>query len=463
MESDRQLAVIANVLPVAATAAGRRCGMVTAVEPLLAATGGVWIAPQVAEPAAASAPPASYGVTTLPISREDEQAFSDNVCHAGLWPLCHRAGVAPTFDGVAFDTYRAVNARIADLACRLAREAGPVVFVQNYHFALAPRRMREQWPSASIAAFWHVPWPGIDRLEKCPWHREVLDGLLASDVLGFQTPIDCVEFLDSAERLVGADVDRGDGVVRHRGRDVLVRDYPTSVPWPGDWTAAGSPDVCRAAVRRALNLPADVRLGVGLDRLDYAKGIPGKFAGIERLLDIEPALAGRFVFVQLVEPGHARLHLYRDERRRMLAAADRVNARFGRAGYQPILVVEGVHAHATIARYFRAADFCFVGSRHDGMNLESKEFVAARDDEQGVLVLSGFAGATCELADAVVIDPTDADDTAAGLAAALSMPPADQRERMRRLREVVASHDAVRWGREILRDTCRRHTPQVTR
>jgi trehalose 6-phosphate synthase len=452
--------VVSNARPTAG-GEGRSCGAVTAVEPLLTASGGVWLAPRSEPEHRVDAGP-SYHVEMLPMSVDERHAFLDNVCHSGLWPLCHRAGVAATFDAAAFEIYRDINDRLASAAGANARLRDSVVFVQNYHFALVPRQVRQRWPEARLATFWHVPWPGIDRLERCPWHRELIAGLLGSDVLGFQTPVDCVEFLESAEMLLGAAVDRGTGIVAYAGRDVLVRDYPASVPWPGNWAAAGSPAACRAELRHALHLPDEIQIGVGLDRLDPASGIPEKFAAIERLLQANPALGNRFVFVQLVEPGHAGVHHYRHERRRTLEAAERVNARVGREGFQHIRVFEGHPAQATVARCFRAADLCFIGSRHDGMNLESKEFVSARDDEHGVLVLSGFAGATCELADAVVIDPTDADDAAAGLAAALAMPAAEQSQRMRRLRGVVAAHDALAWGRAIMADTAR-HASRLIR
>jgi trehalose 6-phosphate synthase len=447
-------------------------GVVNAVEPLLNACAGVWIAHGSASGDRAFAtdrdglavPPddPKYRLRRVWLSEEEEREYYDGAANAALWPLCHRAHVQPVFRSSDFETYRTVNARFVDAVCDEATDSSPVVLVQDYHFALAPELIRQRLPASAIAAFWHIPWPHWQTFATCPWRHEILRGLLGSNVLGFQTAADCFNFVESVDRILGVQIDLGEGAICYQGRRVLVRDYAASIEWPGSWATGATVSACRDSVLGDLRLSNDAILGVGVDRLDFTKGIEEKFVVVERLLEMQPELQGRFVFVQLVEPSRRRLSTYRRARLRMLETAERVNRRYATVDYQPIVVVEAHHSAATVARYFRAADVCFVNSLHDGMNLVSKEFVAARDDEQGVLVLSEFAGAANELFDAVIVNPYDIDGSATALAAALTLSRDEQRERMRRMREAVAAHDAHRWASGMLSDvleTCRR--PQM--
>jgi trehalose-6-phosphate synthase len=444
-------------------------GVVNAVEPLLKACSGVWVAHGSAsgdrdaalDRDGVNVPPESpaYRLRRVWLSEEEERQYYDGFANSALWPLCHRTYVQPIFRAEDFVTYQSVNARFADAVCDESAGASPVVLVQDYHFALAPLMIRKQRPSAAIATFWHIPWPHWQTFAACPWRIEILQGLLGSNVLGFQTPADCFNFVETVDRLLGAEIDTGEGIVTYKDRQVLVRDYPASIDWPGTWTTAGSIQACRDGVRRELRLGADTLVGVGVDRMDFTKGIEEKFLIVERLLDSRPDLRGKFVFVELAEPTRARLCAYRKARLAVFNTAERINRRFSDGSYQPIVIHEAHHSQTTIARYFRAADACVVSSLHDGMNLVSKEFVAARDDEQGVLVLSEFAGAANELHDAVLINPYDTDRAAAALSSALAMTRVDQREHLRRMRAIVARHDAHAWASRMLGDVlhmCRR-------
>jgi trehalose 6-phosphate synthase len=443
-------------------------GPATAVEPLIRACSGVWITADDAAPPSAATDP--FRVQTLTIDDAERRAAS-SFAHEALWPLCHRAHVKPTFRADDFTTYWRVNAQFADAvdveyanestaAARsgmaLAREASPIVLVQDYHFALAPLLIRERRPSSRIVTFWHIPWPDWQTFEICPWGQHLLEGLLGSSILGFQTPLDCRNFIETVERCLGAHIDRHQEAVTYDGRHVLVRAYPTSVRWP-DWWASCVPsaEVCRESIRQQLGLPGDVRLGIGVDRLDHAKGIEEKFLAIERLLECYPEFRGRFVFVQLAAPCHEGPAPCRELQARVHAVRDRVNRTYATAGLEPIHLVEGEHAPSYVNMCLRAADFCYVGSLHDGMHLVAKEFVAARDDERGVLALSTFAGAARELSDALILNPYDIDGTASVLARAVTMPAEEQIERMRRLRAVVAEFSAWRWAAQILSDAAR--------
>jgi trehalose 6-phosphate synthase len=253
-----------------------------------------------------------------------------------------------------------------------------------------------------------------------------------------------------------AQIDRRHQVITYAGRHTRVRAYPVSVEWPSR-AISQSPSIeaCRAEVRRQLHLPQDVRLGVGVDRLDYTKGIHEKFLGVERLLESHPDLVGRFVFVQVAEPSRACLPAYRALRSRLLDTANRINLRYGTARYRPIVLLESHHEPAEVYRLLRAADLCYVGSLHDGMNLVAKEFVSVRDDDRGVLILSEFAGAARELIDALIVNPSNLEHAARALAAALSMPDEEQSRRMRAMRAVVSEFNTYRWAGEMLADGAR--------
>ena len=439
-----------------------RCssGVVNAVEPLLLEHGGVWVAAADgdgdrtaainADGVEVPADAPRYRLRRVFLSEEEQKGYYYGFANSGLWPLCHRTSVAPTFYAHDFGTYELVNRRFAEAVAEESRDVAPTVLVQDYHFALAPAMIRRQLPLSRIATFWHIPWPHQSALRRCPWSQALIEGLLGSTVIGFQTPLDRDNFLRCAEHLTNVDVDAY--TVGWKGRRVQLSVYPASVDWPGAHVQKAAPvSKCRAEVRRQLLLPHDVVLGVGVDRLDYTKGLEEKLLAVERLLECRPDLRRRFVFVQIAEPSREALPAYRQTRDRVMTTAARINQRFG-GGPAPIVLLLEKHDQASVTTFLRAADFCYVGSLHDGMNLVSKEFVAARDDEQGVLVLSAFAGASYELRDALIVNPYDAEQTARSLGLAVDMPPLQQRYRMRRLRRVVAAADARSWAARIIRD-----------
>jgi trehalose 6-phosphate synthase len=392
-----------------------------------------------------------YRARYVSMSEEEYRGYYSGFANEGLWPLSHAIRVQPVFRPDDFLAYRSANRRFAAAVADEATCAAPLVLVQDYHFALAPRELRYRLPSATIVSFWHIPWPPLHVLRVCPWARELVDGLLASDIAGFQTPGDCTNFLTAAERILGADVDYS-GTVCYRGQ-TRVGAYPVGVEWNNEIVRTTPPAAeCREGIRRELGLPPDVRLGVGIDRLDYTKGINEKFLAIERLLERQPALVGRFAFVQVAEPSREHLPDYRNAREQVVATARRVNERFGDGSTAPILLRESHHTPEEVYRLYRAADFCHVGSLRDGMNLVAKEFVCARDDEHGVLVLSDCAGAALQLREALLINPWSVESSSNAMWTALTMPEEEQVRRMRRLRLSVAGADAGCWARRLLAD-----------
>ena len=427
-----------------------------AVEPLVRACSGLWIAHESEALTPEGGREEPFRVRRLRPDSDDDRSHYQAFANEALRPLCHRAHVKPSFRVDDFTAYWRVNLQFADAVAEEAATESPLVLVHDYHFAPAPLLIRGRLPYSRIITFWHIPWPDWQAFDICPWRQHILEGLLGSSIVGFQTPLDCRNFVETVERCLGAHVDRHHEAITYDGRQVLVRAYPTSVRWPG-WWASCSPDVdvCRASIRRQLRLPADMLLGVGVDPLDQAKGLEEKLLAIERLLGCYPEFRRTFVFTQLVAPGHGALPGTCELRLRVRALRDRINAAFGDDGHTPVILIEDAHAPSHVNMFLRAADFCYVASLHDGMNLVAKEFVAARDDEAGVLVLSAFAGAARELPDALIVNPYDTDESAAILAQALTMTGDEQRARMRRLRSVVSEFSAWRWTAQILSDAAR--------
>jgi trehalose 6-phosphate synthase len=366
------------------------------------------------------------------------------------------AHARPIFRGSDWATYEAVNRRFADAVCDEAEGEDPVVLVQDYHFALVPRLVRERRPRATIITFWHIPWPNGEHFGICPWRGEILQGMLGSSILGFHTRQHCNNFLDSVDRYLEARIDREQNAVVQHGRSTLVRPYPISIEWPNRWVASAPPVAeCRSGVRQELGLRDDALLGLGVDRLDYTKGIEERLLAVERFLERFPAYAGRFSFVQLAAPSRTLIERYRQLDETVERTAARINQRFGEGAYQPIILLRAHHEPPQVFRYYRAADLCYVSSLHDGMNLVAKEFPAARDDERGVLILSQFTGAARELSEALVVNPYDLEEASAAIARALGMPPEEQRDRMHAMRAFLAEFNVYRWAGRMLMDAAR--------
>jgi trehalose 6-phosphate synthase len=441
-------------------------GLVTALEPVMRACSGTWVAhgsgsadrDEVDGEDRVLVPPGeeSYALRRVWLTEEEQQGYYVGFSNEGLWPLCHVAHTRPQFRAADWHQYVRVNARFAEAACDEASGPDPVILVQDYHLALAPRLVRERLPRATLLTFWHVPWPNPERFGICPRKRELLEGLLGSSIVGFHTQQHCNNFLDAVDRYLEARIDRERQAVVVGGREVLVRSYPISIEWPNAWAAAApAPAECRRAVLHDLGLRPDALLGVGVDRLDYTKGIEERLAAVERALERFPDLRGRFTFVQLAAPSRSAIESYRALDARVEAQVARIQRRFGTDGYQPAVLLRAHHQPPDVFRFLRAADVCYVSSVHDGMNLVAKEFVAAREDEQGVLVLSQFTGAARELTEALVVNPYDVEEASSALAAALSMPPEQQRERMRAMRGVVAEFNVYRWAGRMIEDAGR--------
>jgi trehalose-6-phosphate synthase len=441
-------------------------GMVTALEPIVRACAGTWIAHgsgtadrQVVDiHDRIRVPPSdpAYVLRRVWLTQEEEEGYYYGFANEGLWPLCHLAYVRPAFRESDWQTYRAVNEKFAAVVAREARESNPVVLIQDYHFALLPRFVRERKPNATIVLFWHIPWPNAETFGVCPWKHEMLLHLLSADILGFHTRYHCQNFLATVDRFVECQIDHEHMTVTLQGHVCQVVPYPISIEWPPRQLDHLPPvNLARTEVRHRYGIRADVALGVGVERWDFTKGIVERFQAIEILLDRRPQLRGKVTLLQIAAPSRSKLPAYRALQEQTLAEVDRINSKFRTDSWQPIVLVDTQQTPDAVWELYRAADFCIVNSLHDGMNLVAKEFAAARDDEDGVLILSTFAGASRELLEALLVNPFDVSETAAAIETAIAMPRDQRRERMQLMRRTVKENNVYRWAGRMLMDAAR--------
>lgn len=435
-------------------------GLVSALDPVMRTFAGTWIAHgagsadwDTAGPDGHLAVPPDdpqYTLRRVKLSKTDHEGHYSGFSNEALWPLCHTAFTRPIFRASDWRAYRAVNRRFAEVVVEEAKTTNPVVLVQDYHFALLPAMIRKALPDASILTFWHIPWPNAELFGICPWADKLIDGLLGSSILGFHTPLHCANFLDSVDRVLEARTDRQDGTVVRNGRTTSIKAYPISIPWPERQPSTRSS--ARGRVLARYGLDDDVKLMVGVERLDYTKGIVERLRALDMLLRDNPQWVGRLAFVQVAAPSRSKLPAYQRLRRECTEMVDDLNARYGNGHYRPVIWLERHHGRQAIGELLRAADVCVVSSLHDGMNLVAKEFVAACDDDRGVLVLSAFTGASHELVDALIVNPYDAAGMANTLLRALVMPVEEQVERMQAMRATVRANNVYRWAGHMLLD-----------
>jgi trehalose 6-phosphate synthase len=444
-------------------------GLVTALDPVMRACGGTWIAHgsgsadrETSDPhGRVRVPPdrPSYTLRRVWLTPEEEQGYYYGCANNALWPLCHIAYARPEFDDAEWQQYVSVNRRFADAVIEEVGDDRAVVFVQDYHFALLPRFVKDARPDITVCHFWHIPWPNREAFRVCPWKEDILHGLLGNDLLGFHIQYHCNNFLDTVDRALESRVDYEQFAAWRGGRPTYVRPFPISIDpslWRGPAKPADRLSETRAA-RKLLGL-TDERIIFGIDRLDYTKGIPDRLKAFARLLERHPEWRRRVTMVQVGAPSRENIARYKSLMNEVEGCVKQINDKFGADGWQPVVYRPQHHQPEAVAHIYRAADVCVVSSLHDGMNLVAKEFIASRTDEHGVLVLSEFTGAARELEHAVRVNPFAVDSFADALHASLMMSPEDQRRRMRALRERVASHTVFDWANELLTTACRMET-----
>jgi trehalose 6-phosphate synthase len=438
-------------------------GMVTALEPIMRACSGTWIAhgSGTADRLVVDAhdrvqvPPEdpSYSLRRVWLTAEEEQGFYYGFSNEGVWPLCHLAYVRPAFREADWQHYQAVNRKFAEVVDSESRSKDPLILVQDYHFALLPRLLRERKPAATIALFWHIPWPNAETFGVCPWKLQILTHMLAADILGFHTRYHCQNFLATVDRFLECQIDHEHMTVTLGGRVCRVVPYPISIEWPPRWLAT-LPDVSasRESVRARHGIGSNVCLGLGVERWDFTKGIVERFLALEALLEKDRGTRGRITLLQVAAPTRSKLPAYQALQAQTLSEAARINEKFGTDDWKPIVLIDHHQEPREVFELFRAADFCIVNSLHDGMNLVAKEFVASRDDQDGVLILSTFAGASRELPEALLVNPFDVSETAAAMRTAMQMGRDERRERMKLMRRTVKENNVYRWAGRMLMD-----------
>ncbi len=436
-------------------------GLVTALDPVLRACGGVWIAHGAGNADRASAdaegrltvPPddARYTLKRVWLTREEQQGYYYGFSNEGLWPLCHLAHERPLFRAEDWEYYRRANRRFADAVLDEVGKGQAVVLVQDYQLALVPRMLKETRPDLRVGLFWHIPWPNPEAFRICPWGAEILDGMLGADLLGFHLQQYCNSFLDTVDRVLESRLDWDHFSVELRGSRSRVRPFPISVqPWSERHVPADEALARQITELKTQHQLGDAFIAVGVDRIDYTKGLPERFRAVARLLEKYPSYRGRFTFVELGAPSRTHIPRYREHLDMIEALADEINWKYQSDGWRPIHFLIAHHDAKTVHAFLRMAPMCIVSSLHDGMNLVAKEYVAAQSGGDGVLVLSEFAGAARELADALIVNPYDTEQFAEAIRYGLEMEVGERLARMQRLTRQVEEHNIYRWAANFL-------------
>lgn len=438
-------------------------GMATALDPVLKASGGTWIAHgsgnadrrvvDACDRVAVPPQEPQYTLRRVWLSKDEEQGFYYGLSNEGLWPLCHVTFTRPRFVLADWKAYQAVNQRFSDAVLEEAGSDPCLVFIQDYHFALLPRLLKQQaGRSLLVAQFWHIPWPNVETFRVFPWKEELLEGLLGNDLLGFHIRYHCQNFLETVDRFLEARIDYERNDVIRGGEQTRVAAFPISIDVENHEALAVSSAVEQAEEdwRRELRLTPDTILGAGIERLDYTKGIVERLQGIDAFLQARPENRGRVQFVQVAVPSRSRLPEYRALEDEVDRVAEEINWRWSTDTWQPLTLLKQHHDRPRMIALHRLAKFFIVSSLHDGMNLVAKEYVASRTDEQGVLILSRFTGASRELTDALPINPFAIHEISDAILQAIEMPLDEQTRRMQRMRAEIEQNNVYRWAGKIL-------------
>lgn len=462
---DRPIFVVSNAEPYVHTKIRNKIewsvpagGVITAIEPVMEACEGMWIACGSGSADKETAdkdgklrvPPEEpkYTLKRVWISPKERKGYYDGLSNQALWPLCHLAHVRPQFRKEDWAEYRKVNGLFAKALLEEVRHIErPLVFVQDYHLALVPALIKKSRPDAQVAIFWHIPWPSAAQFAICPWRKEILEGMLGADLVGFHTQQYCNNFMDTVASEIEARIDYERFAVIRGGHQSRIEPFPISIAYPGK----AEPDTAAdASVLERLGIRTEY-LALGVDRLDYIKGIPERLKGIEFLLDSHPEYRGKFTFLQIASPTRENVEKYQEYAQQVLSEAERINAKFATRDWKPVIIEHRSYSHQELRALYQLARVCLVTSLHDGMNLVAKEYVAARTGDDGILILSHFTGASRDLPTALVINPYSAEETAEAIHKALTMPESEQHRRMKSMRQSVREYNIYRWSAEIIK------------
>ncbi len=435
-------------------------GVVTAIDPIMRACGGMWVAHGstqadkkfVNSQDKLGVPPKDerYILKRIWLSKEEEEGYYYGFSNEGLWPLCHITHTRPIFRETDWQMYKEVNQKFADGILEELPAKAPFVFIQDYHFTLLGKMIKEKRPDATIVLFWHIPWPNPEVFATCPYQKEILEGMLACDLIGFHVQNLCNNFLDTANRLLESRVDTEKFSVVRSGKETFVRAFPISVDMDANPVTPKTEEMAKI-IRKDYDLQ-DKTVAVGVDRIDYTKGLIERILAVDRFLEKYPQYKQKFVFIQLAAPSRTHIKRYHDLISEVEEVVEKKNWKYSEGNWKPIIYLKKHFSPEEIRPYYMLADLCVVSSLHDGMNLVAKEYVASRTDSSGVLLLSRFTGAARELTDAVQINPYSIEECADALCTAIEMPEEEKRKRMENLRLIIRDNNIYKWAGNIIGD-----------
>lgn len=435
-------------------------GVVTAIHPILCACGGTWVAHGsgnadqkfVNSKNKLGVPPEDmrYILKRVWLSKEEEDGYYYGFSNEGLWPLCHNTHTRPIFREVDWQMYKKVNQKFADSILEELPAKDPFVFIQDYHFTLLPKMIKDKRPDAKIAIFWHIPWPTPESFSICPYQKEILDGMLGAEIIGFHVQNHCNNFLDTANRLLESRVDTEKFSVVRLGKETFVRAFPISINGHAARNVV-RPDVLAQMekIKKEFDLEGKI-IGVGVDRIDYTKGIIERIAAIDRFLEKYPQYKKKFVFIQLAAPSRTHIKRYHDLMGEIDEVVEQKNWKHLDGNWKPIVYFKKHFSADEIEPFYCLGDFCIVSSLHDGMNLVAKEYVSAKNGSAGALILSQFTGAARELTDAIQINPYSIEDFAEAIKLAIDMPREEKIRRMENMQHIIAENNIYRWAGNIV-------------
>ena len=465
---NRKIIVASNTEPFVHSKQGNKInsfmpssGLVTAIEPVMESCGGTWIAYGsgnadklvVDKDDKINLPPREpkYTLKRIWLTEEEIRCYYNGFSNEGLWPLCHNTHTRPIFRKEDWEEYKNVNLKFAQvLLSEIKNLKRPAILIQDFHLTLVPKLIKSARPDATISLFWHIPWVNSESFSICPWKKEILEGMLGSDLIGFQTQLHVNNFIETVERELESLVNFEQFSITHKDHTSYIKAFPISIDFYNDIKSDKNDQKSKEKILKDFGVKTRY-LGVGVERLDYTKGVLEKLKGIEIFLQKYPTYRRHFTFVQIASPSKIEIKKYQDFAKDVHSEVERINEKYKEKDWKPLIYLERRFDHLEINELYKAANFCLVTSLHDGMNLVAKEFVAARNDEEGVLILSQFAGASRELKDAILINPYNGEQTAEAIHAALKMSPSQQKKRMRKLRQTVRNYNIYRWSAELLR------------
>nr|MBU1327885.1 trehalose-6-phosphate synthase [Candidatus Omnitrophota bacterium] len=434
-------------------------GVVTAIDPILRACGGTWIAHGstktdrnfVNSKNKLGVPTEDnrYILKRVWLTKEEEEGYYYGFSNEGLWPLCHVTHTRPIFRETDWQMYKKVNQKFAENVLEELPAKDPFVFIQDYHFTMLPKMIKEKRPDATIALFWHIPWPNPEVFAICPYHQEILDGMFGCDLIGFHVQNHCNNFLDTANRLTECRVDTEKFSVVRKNRETFIRSFPISVGgyMSGNSTQFDENEINK--IKKEFKLQ-DKIIGVGVERIDYTKGIIERILAIDRFFEKYPEYRNKLVFLQLAAPSRTHIKRYHELIGEIDELIEKKNWKYSDGDWKPIVYLKRYFSSEEIRPYYALADFCIVSSLHDGMNLVAKEYVASKKDSSGALILSKFTGAARELTDAVLINPYSIEEFADAIKFTVDMPDEEKRKRMENMRKVVLENNVYKWAGSLI-------------